>query len=653
MMKHNIIACNKSENCDYLTGLLNRRGLHEIWQSLSPCDVLHGIFIDIDNFKMVNDIYGHAKGDDLLIFVSRLLKNLFNEQLAVRLGGDEFFLLCNGSLTKQEIEQHLSKLQLSLQSSNFDENILMIISLSIGIICNITSQSDLNEILQECDEAMYHAKKNGKGHWVFFEDIEPLFHLEKTIREQASYGLNPAEIRFLLHPIMYLQTTDVYAAELYPVWDIPSIGNVDPDTFLSILERYGYAKQLGELFFKKICILKRKWKNTPFEHLSICIYLSAKFLLQSSALTYIDNYLHSYHICASEIIISVGEHEFQRDNKELNSVLQQLRDLGFLIAINAFGSAASLQVLRTVPSQILIFHKEMLSRDLEDDKTKFILKNIVSLGIDLHQLIIGQAIENIHQAETLMDYGVQCGSGTLYGNAVTESEFISKYQNNLFCIQKTNPVSFLFHNNLYDQSRKYAGCFSGDNLTYTTGITHDLHSIVLPGGDIGKNIVFLPKSVLPYESYTISLWIKPVESQPWTSALYIIYQDGFMSLIPNNGHSEFVFRIKDDRAANEWYDIICRQALPDHWSHICAIYHSFTGVSKLYFNGIMVGSREGVPNLKLVENIYIGGDEYQSSFKGLISGLEFYHYPMTADQIHELYVSFQKQPSFQGSEGKK
>ena len=144
----------KSENYDYLTGLLNRRGLHDIWNSLLPDTFLHCIYIDVDNFKMVNDIYGHSKGDELLIFIANALQKTLQNQLVIRMGGDEFVALCSGGLTCHELENLLSQLSISIQNNDFDENIIGIISLSIGIICNVSPHNSLTEILQQCDEAM-------------------------------------------------------------------------------------------------------------------------------------------------------------------------------------------------------------------------------------------------------------------------------------------------------------------------------------------------------------------------------------------------------------------------------------------------------------------------------------------------------------------
>ncbi len=126
-----------------------------------------------------------------------------------------------------------------------------------------------------------------------------------------------------------------------------------------------------------------------------------------------------------------------------------------------------------------------------------------------------------------------------------------------------------------------------------------------------------------------------------------------MSLMPTSGHGDFFFRIKDDREANEWHDIMCRKAVPGQWAFICATYDVITHIGKMYFNGLMVGSRENMPNLKIVEQIIIGGDEYQNSYEGKLAGLEIHHYVLSAEQIEEKFRSYQQEPSFLGTDGRK
>ena len=118
-----LLQADKSEkNTDYLTGLINRRGLYELWEKISADMTVHCIYMDVDNFKLVNDIYGHARGDELLKFVSRILSRQFPEQMVVRMGGDEFVVVCNGSIDVEELEWQLQEVQ-NILKEEFDESL--------------------------------------------------------------------------------------------------------------------------------------------------------------------------------------------------------------------------------------------------------------------------------------------------------------------------------------------------------------------------------------------------------------------------------------------------------------------------------------------------------------------------------------------------
>ena len=118
------------KNTDYLTGMMNRRGLHEIWDALPEGARVHCLYMDVDNFKLVNDVYGHAKGDELLVFVSELLQDVFPGQLVVRLGGDEFVVICDAGVLAEEPKEQFALLQHRLKEE-FDESLREVLSASV------------------------------------------------------------------------------------------------------------------------------------------------------------------------------------------------------------------------------------------------------------------------------------------------------------------------------------------------------------------------------------------------------------------------------------------------------------------------------------------------------------------------------------------
>lgn len=276
---------NREMNTDYLTGLCNRRGLGEIWQSLPADTVVHCLYIDVDNFKLVNDIYGHAKGDALLVFISELLNEAFCGQLVVRMGGDEFVVFCDGRMARADMEERLFALQERLRRGDFDDNVEKLLSFSIGVSYSQPVRAGLHVILEQADVAMYQVKKSGKGHFVVYEDIRVQIEEEKLIKERAFQGEIWQELRLLYRPVVYIQTSDIYAVETVLQWDFPGKGVLSEEKFMPVLEQYGMDIRLGLYVLENVCAQKQRWRDTEFDQIEFYVRLTSSFFCKRTVLT--------------------------------------------------------------------------------------------------------------------------------------------------------------------------------------------------------------------------------------------------------------------------------------------------------------------------------------------------------------------------------
>ena len=207
---------------DYLTGLANRRGLYNYFSDLPNNSSMHFMFIDIDNFKRVNDVYGHSMGDVLLVQVSQLIRSKLSTGFISRVGGDEFVVIIDGSFKAEEVTAIAQSVIDGLNSIDFRKDILSLISLSVGIILEQNAGTDLDEILYKCDSAMYRAKSDGKNRYVVYRKIEKSIELAKRIESEMENALNNGEFHVYLQPKMNMITSKLVGAEALSRWLHPS-----------------------------------------------------------------------------------------------------------------------------------------------------------------------------------------------------------------------------------------------------------------------------------------------------------------------------------------------------------------------------------------------------------------------------------------------
>lgn len=641
------------KNTDYLTGMINRRGLHEIWKALPGGASVHCLYMDVDNFKLVNDVYGHAKGDELLLFVSNLLQDVFPGQLVVRLGGDEFVVICDAVVCDEEPEEKLALLQVRLREE-FDESLREVLSFSIGFVAGCSVSEDLSVILDQGDEAMYFVKKSGKGSYVNYEVIREQLAEQKAMKDRTLTAFCEEEFELCFQPIVYLQNSDVYAAKAVLYWHFPGKGILEEETFIPVLEQYGVITRLDKMMFEQVCRWKQKWQDTVFRELQIYVRISARTILQSDGVAHIRKCLETYRVRPEEIKLCIEEESFLGRGEKIVCAVEVLSETGFEIAIDNFGSASSFKVLQHVPANILKLDPRLLrSEKWNDRRPLLLLRNVIGLGRDLQFMIVAQGIENTVQAGALASFGAQLGMGEFYGKPLPPETFYGRYHDRYFFVSNRIPTVYSCDHHLRDADGKNEGEMIGEGITYDTGVVAGQTALFFPGGKVGENVVSLPKSVMYSESYTICLWVNAAEMQSWTSVVYITYMDGFLSLVPSDAICSCVFRMKDDREVNEWFDIFGRNAVPGEWAYMCVSCDVITGLVRLYFNGMLIGSKDRAPNLKVPERVIIGGDEYQKPFHGKVAGLEIYHCVLPTEEIERKFRAYQSDPTFLGTKGKK
>lgn len=656
MDKVNTAACSgtpsntenkrSSTEYDYLTGLASRRGLYDYYTSLDKKCILHAMFIDIDNFKRVNDIYGHSMGDKLLIGISHLIQTC-TDGFSARIGGDEYVLLLDGSLNTKQVEAIAKKMLANLQNIDFRKDILSLISLSIGIVFQQSASQALDDVLTKCDAAMYQAKYDGKNRYTIYHAHDKTLELNRSIELEMEDALKNREFQVYLQPKMNIVSTTLFGAEALSRWVHPVEGLRTPSAYIPLFEKNGFISRLDMYIFEEVCRIKQSWKGKKYEHIPVSINISRLHLYNKAFPDTLENIAKTYGIPTNELELEVTEGTFIKDTAELIKMIDLLQACGFLVSIDDFGSGFSaLNLLKDLAVDTVKIDREFLQVSSTTPRGRKVIRNVIALCRDLKIDVITEGIQNKDQVDFITRCGCQIAQGFYYAKPLPLTEFVEFAEE--YVVDGEYNYTFHLDGNLFSEDKKMQGMFCGSGFRFEQGIFKDSQSLFFPGGSTEQNTVHIPPIAIVNDSYTISLWIKPRELHMWASAIYVKFETGFSSIIPYawEGHSDF--RIRDSREVNGWYDISACQLQQDLWWHYVISYNAKNETAISFINGEVASIVENVPMNHYVKWIILGGDVFQPSFIGNLCELVIYNEAKDYDFVKELHESYVNRSDFIG-----
>lgn len=642
--KSEIAAMRLLAESDYLTGLANRRGLYEYYGQLDKKITIHAMFIDVDNFKRVNDLYGHSVGDEFLIQIARLIKQ-HTKGFASRIGGDEYVVLFPGNYKQPELEQIAANLLNNMDRINFRKDILSLVSLSIGIVLNQSTDASLDDILAKCDAAMYQAKYNGKNCFFSYEAHNEQLEISRNIELEMDNALENGEFQLYFQPKINMVSLEIYGAEALSRWIHPIDGIRSPMLYIPIFEKNGSIAKLDMYNFEKVCQLKSTWRGKEYEHLPISINMSRLHLFDLNFPDTLEEIAHRYGIPTNELEIEITESLFIKDNIELIHMVDLLQAHGFLVSIDDFGAGFSaLNLLKDIPANTIKIDQGFLQESSSNVRGRKILRNVIAMCKDLKLDVVTEGIETKEQADFITSCGCQIAQGFLYSKPLPVPDFLEFASR--YTTTGNSSFTFRLNGNLLSEDRSMKAAINGEGIYYDDGIFSDSSSLFFPGGAPETNTVHIPIGTIVNDSFTISLWIKPKENHLWSSALYIKFETGFCSILPEawEGHSDF--RIRDSKEVNGWYDISSCQLREHEWAHYVVTYNAKTEKAVTFINGEVAGIMENVPTNRYVKWIILGGDVFQPSFIGNLCELVIYNEAKDYDFVTDLHHSYTQAPNF-------
>lgn len=629
---------------DYLTGLVNRRGIYDYYATLDKNSLIHAMFIDIDNFKRVNDIYGHSTGDKLLICISQLILK-HTQSFAARIGGDEYVVLFDASHSEAYMTDISEKMLAGMQSLDFRKDILSLVSLSIGIVLNQSASQQLDDILAKCDAAMYQAKYDGKNRYTIYKEYDKTIETNRNIELEMEDSLQNGEFYVYFQPKVNMITTDLYGAEALSRWIHPVDGVRPPNTYIPVFEKNGFISKLDMYIFEEVCRIKSTWAEKTYAHIPISVNMSRLHLYDHSFPDKLLSIANKYNIPSQELEIEITESVFIKDSSEMISMVNRLRAQGFLVSIDDFGSGFSaLNLLKDLPVDTIKLDKEFLHVSSNTVRGKKVIRNVISMCRDLKMDVVTEGIETKDQIDFITSCGCPIAQGFYYAPPLPVDEFL------LFADEYSkNPHlshNFRFNGNLQSEDGLFEGQYDGEGFEYQQGIFKDSLSLHFPGGSFEENTVLIPESTLVNDSFTLSVWIKPEELHPWTCAMYTKFETGFCAIIPLAWESVSSCRIRDSKDINGWYDASGAPLQPNVWSHYVVTYNAKTETLVAFINGEVVSIVENIPTNRFTRLIRLGGDPYQPSFIGNLCELVIYNEPKDYDAVKELHHSYSTHENF-------
>jgi len=378
------------------------------------------MFLDLDDFKNINDTLGHDAGDRLLEAVAeRLVETMRTTDTVARLAGDEFGVLLEGIDSAAHIERPAAALVDALGESFMLGESGVQISISVGVALS-TPDSDAEQLLANADIAMYNAKAAGKARYVVFEPrMQEVLH--DRLRLEADIGRALANGEFFLEyqPVVELRTGRLLGVEALARWRHPERGVLPPRQFIHLAEESGRIIELSRFVLRQACADWRRWcDQAQCDDLHIAINISGRHLQQGDLVRDVAKALEESGLEPGNLVIELTESTMMHNTEVNLERLRQLKDLGVRLALDDFGTGySSLAYLHRFPIDILKIDRSFVLRLVTAGDGPELARAVVSLGETLGIATVAEGIETESQAAALLALGCVAGQGFLFAKA--------------------------------------------------------------------------------------------------------------------------------------------------------------------------------------------------------------------------------------------
>ena len=423
---------------DPLTNLPNRLLLKaRLNKSIEKCVELNQklaiLFIDIDNFKVINDTYGHSIGDKIINLVAqRLQKDIRKNDTISRIGGDEFILVIENIEEHKNIEKIASKIMSDFKDPIKLEEYLFETTISMGISIFPNNGLNVEELIKQADTAMYSAKNAGRNQYQFYKDEMTSEIFEKIVmKQEISDAIKNSEFEVYYQPQINTKTNQIIGAEALLRWNHKSLGVITPNEFIPHAEETKLIIPLGDFVLKNACLFMKKLQNDGLlKNAKVAVNLSTVQLKHSDIFETVKKNLELTKLDPKFLELEITETFIMENIEESILILQNLKNIGVQLSIDDFGTGySSLSYLKQFPIDKLKIDKSFICEIPNSKKDVAITKTIIALAQGLEIEVITEGVEKQEQKEFLMLQNCDEIQGWIYSKALKENSFVDFVKN--------------------------------------------------------------------------------------------------------------------------------------------------------------------------------------------------------------------------------
>lgn len=418
-------------NYDQLTGLLNRHYMQTYLPSVfararRQRKKVALLFMDLDNFKDINDSLGHDAGDEILIQTSDRINTILREtDTPARTGGDEFTVLIEQVKESADAEVVAEKLIEVFKQPFVVKDKEVYATASIGISIYPDDSTSHDQLMQYADIAMYQAKKDGRNNYRFFSfEMRRLSEEQLVLANHLRYALSNKEFSLHYQPKIDITNGRIIGAEALLRWSNPQLGDVLPITFVPLAEKMGLIQDIGRWVLEEACREANVWLGLSDKKLHVSVNVSPQQFRTGSLVEDVKLALGSSGLGSEHLELEITESLLLYDSKDQLDLLNTLNEMGISLALDDFGTGySSLSYLKRFPVRVLKIDRSFIQDLMENENSKALVEAIIAMAKSLKLEMVAEGVENIDQLAFLRQQNVLVAQGYFFSKPVPADKF--------------------------------------------------------------------------------------------------------------------------------------------------------------------------------------------------------------------------------------